>query len=430
MKQQLQDTTNKNADRRMSTRSSNRKKNPRAPTTTTTFSSSSISNKKIKQNLKRKKNLKKPAAAVVPRSASKQANSKPEAFVPIPNPYKKSPIAGTDTASDMPELVPRKKDNDDCCYDDDSDIEDEDNVVNLPSQEADMPDPFKALSQQSSPTERTMTDGEIEAFASAVAQNIFVGDIQDINGKPTVVPPTRAAMIDSDGDPNSTTNLLAGILSNGSGLGLSDADSKSDLTESIRSKAASFKRLIKNVRDSHSKFVARLADLVDNKWQPGTKTLRISVAIQGKKDQSCITLLNSFMMQWAVKFRNPKTQACYQPNYCAKFAKQIFSCLKNLGCVMGHMTFGKLTGSYHRYFENQFAIALLRQPGFATNPHQAHVVFNDEAKLREAIRAGKLDINNYDDLRDLTIWKVSRDNCLRVNEVSLLFVCITTKTNI
>jgi hypothetical protein len=95
-----------------------------------------------------------------------------------------------------------------------------------------------------------------------------------------------------------------------------------------------------------------------------------------------------------------------------------------MGVMMNHSDFSDKGGRYWAYFSKEFDKAVADRPKFGKNPMRASVEHDDEQKLRFQADP-PFDLNDYADLRVLTLYKVTRDFTNRGGkEVCFIDICL------
>jgi hypothetical protein len=81
------------------------------------------------------------------------------------------------------------------------------------------------------------------------------------------------------------------------------------------------------------------------------------------------------------------------------------------------------SGSYWFHLEKNFAEAAKMRPDFGRNPNQATVEHHDEIKIRNDASPPYRTCENYEDLKDLVLYKFNRDLFNRGGEEVRKYFC-------
>jgi hypothetical protein len=182
-------------------------------------------------------------------------------------------------------------------------------------------------------------------------------------------------------------------------------------------KTAAVQRFFRTLQ-THPQLKA-LVELMVCPDNPPTKVLRFFLLLRGTKTAEKKTCLNGCMCVWVLQFCKDgyapdDPQGAYEPNYVDKHCRQLFKVFGDGGILFKHSEMRGMAGSYYAIAKRRFHVVSQARPTFGRTPHRASVEHNDVEKIKNEANP-PYDTNNYDDLRDLAMYKCAKENMKRAS---------------
>jgi hypothetical protein len=164
---------------------------------------------------------------------------------------------------------------------------------------------------------------------------------------------------------------------------------------------------------SHHPTLNPLVELVPDE-KTGGMSLWLFTILRGDPDPSKKRVLNACILVWARNFwkngfAKDNIRGIPQPNYTDKCIKHIFKVLHDQCVYITHFDMKNFSSSYWFHLEKNFAKAAKVHPNFGRKPNQSTVEHHDELKIRNDALSPYWTDEQYEDLKDLVLYKFNRD---------------------